>query len=792
MPRTYTLTIDGKRYRVSAPRELSNAELQQIARQLRAGASPAPTQQPQGGLYEVIDLNTGRVLYSGPRPPQQQPQRPPAQPAQNPRTREPRESEAARNLAGLIANPSIARQFPTALDAARHYAPAGMTEAEIRWAALEAQRRAPSAIRQLWNTAVRPETAAPSYDLQRQGERPVGFLEGTGNLLGTPLRSLTTSVLTTFGQGRTFGRETGNPTQVSDWANTYAADPNWGSVLETLAPNVDPRLRQAAGVGLNAILDPLNLLGMGIVGQTGRGASRASTVARAAPRVQAAGRRLQQAGQAAQQSARAAQPASRTARAARAVQRTAGKAVEATGKALEKAAEPIPALSVMDRPRAEVLSGALGIDPEKAEFINSPLRIAGLPLHALLDLPAVRAALQAAREAPRGEKLNEIFRNLAQVQWIRREAADRGGDIKAIQSVLRDLRKSGETVTPAGAEEVRRLKDLYLAQNRPSVFQRGLRLWKASKTTLNPPSMIRNFYQNFLFRYLSGDADLERVLPAALRLIRNPERFRKLWQETEGVQTAVSDIPRGLQGLARRVAQASTRAYEGADRLAAAIIGEAMGINPRAYMMNYGEVPRLISAIGRSGIAPFISWQYFAIPGVVRGAINHPDRLGKVARAIVGLQQEPDSEFIQIGDREMRLGSILPVNPADFGGEMPLIDFRQIPVLEFGRGLQETLSGQGRPSPMRDASTGNRYLDTALFLKDFFGPPALTYYLPGLIAPAQPADTSKPYRRPRERTDYLLGLLGFAVRPHDPYYDAYLKHRQAEREFKEAQRELRK
>lgn len=784
MPKTYTLTIDGKRYRITAPRALSDAELQQVAQQLRRGA-PAPQQPPaQGGLYEVIDLSTGRVLYSGTRPPQQQPQQ-----QQRPRQIVPRETPRARDLAALISAPSIAREFRTPLEAARRHAPSGMTEEEIRWAALHAARTAPPAVQQLWNAAVRPETLAPSYDPQREPERRVGFIEGLGNLLGTPLRSLTTSVLTRIGQGRTFGREVGTPTQVDTWAQTYAGDPNWGSVLEALAPQVDPRLRQTAGMVLNIVADPLNLTGAGIVGQTGRGASRASTVARAVPRVQQAGRRLQQAGRAMQESARTAQPATRTARAVQQGRQAVGKAVEATGKAIERAAQPVPQLQALDRPRAERLSAALGIDPEKAEFSRSPLRIFGLPLHALLDLPAVRTAMQAAREAPRGEKLDTIFQNLAQAQWLRREVADRGGDMKAVQSTLRDIRKSGETLTPAAQVEAQRLKELASNINSPTMAQRALRLWKASKTTLNPPSMVRNFYQNFLFRYLTGDVDLERVPAAVLRLIRNPERFRKLWQETEGVETAVSDLPRGLRGLAQRVAQISTRAYEGADRAAATIMAEAMGISPRAYMMNYGEVPRLFSALGRSGVAPFISWQYFAIPGVVRGAINHPDRIGKVARALTGLQpdQEKRGEYIQIGDREARLGSILPVNPADFGGEMPLIDIRQIPAYQFVRGLEQTLGGRGRPWPMQDASTGNKLADTALFLKDFFAPPALAYYLPGLIAPAQPADKSQPYRRPRERLDYLLGLMGFAVRPTDPHYDAFLRYRQAQREARQQQ-----
>lgn len=739
---TYTITLNGKRYTVKSERPLSDAQIKQAAERLRQSNAPPgarqPVNQPSGA---------GRVVL-------------------------PRETPAARDLAGLIAQPSILRRHRNALEAARRYAPAGMSEGEIRWAALDAARRAGSQSTgsALWDAMVRPETVSPDYDAASTGKRDVGIIEGIGNVLSTPLRALTTAVLTRFGQGREFGREAGTPTTIRDYATTYAGDPTWGSVLEALAPGLPRWTRQILGITGNVILDPLNLTGAGIVGQTGRGASRTGKVLRGVQRAEQVAGRVEQAGKAMQQ-------AGGTAR------RVAGRAVESGGKVVRATAQvaqrEIAALRAMDRPRSERLSAALGIDPEQAEFSGSPFRVVGIPLHALLDLPAVRAAWESAQSAPAGERLNRFYQNLAQAQWLRREVAERGGDARAVSNVVEDIKRSGDEVMPATLVEALRLRRE--AREGDSLYQRALRFWKASKTTLNPPSMVRNFYQNFLFRYLTGELDPQRLVPAVARLLRDPNRFKELWEQTAGVETMVSDVPAGLRGLARRVVEASNRVYEGADRLASVIMGEAMGVNPRAYLLNYGEVPRTIRALAKSGIAPFISWSYFAIPGVVRGAVDHPDRLAKLLRGLTALQPDPEKrdEYIQIGSREARIGSILPLNPGDFGGEMPIIDLRQMPLYQALQGLTSTLSGRGRPWPMQDYSTNNRVVDTALFLKDFFAPPALSYYLPGIIKPAEPADRSKPYRTPRTRMDYLLGLMGFSVRPVDAQYDAYIGARRA-------------
>lgn len=1043
----YTLRIGNETRVIRSPRPLSDSELREIAEQLRTG----------GVRRQVL----------------------------------PRETQQARDLAALLSDHPATRGLAgkSLYDAVKRYAPSGMGEDEVRWAALEIERRRArrGILSTLADIFLRPETAHPSYDPAIQPPRRIGILEGLGNLLGTPLRALSTTILSRFAKGRQFGRETGTPTQVGSWAETYAGDPNWGSVLEALAPGVPASVRQPLGVLSNIALDPLALLqGLGVVGRGASALKASERIASAAQRVAKGAEKVERAlssvpkGWAAQAMQKAAQKAAQTAqKAAQAVARTAQ--------------TPIPSLSMLDRPASENLARWLGINPLTAQFSASPLRAIGLALHFALDPVATTRALQAAKEAPKGERLSQLFEELANVAALRQRAArgeapqallreyhERGrlyapdipdapvsaeerkiahqlalkyhdveglaeqylqqyghridpdaakelieeygkgnkaqrayysplvhpissavawrayeralqnpeteqvvlimgasgagkttvisklieqgrlapnsiihdrsftgeGDLEraitlaqqagkpiqiiyvdtperlVLQNVIRRAFETGRTpsldyvvdtifaarerakqlyrryrntpqieliafrntaqgvrevpfrqvmqyATPsdayrdrvkylarrdlndylaaaqaasqrashgeraiilarltgrvpdhsgriagvprgaertrghprtpdhegtsgdlAGGEATRRTEAvaaeaerlIRLQQEHPSFYSRALSLWKATKTTLNPPSFVRNFLQNFVLRFIEGEP-VERVPLAVYQLLRDPERFRALWRATAPSREAVQEAQQQA-GLLKRVMELAARGYEGADRLAAVLLAQASGKRPESFLMNYAEIPRTLEFLRRTGIAPFIAWQYFAIPAVARGVVDYPSRARAVLQALSGLQPNPDKRgaYVQVGSKEIRTGTLLPLNPAEFGGEMPLVDIRQIPLLQLGKGLESTLTGQGRPWPMQEGSTSNRLIDTVLFLKDFFAPPALGYYLPGVIAPPK-AESGK--RLPRGRIDYLLGLLGISTRPVDPLADARQNLRQTSRELSE-------
>jgi hypothetical protein len=705
---TYTLILpDGRRRVIRSPRKLSEVELQQLAQQLRAGV-----------------VTEGRGSASrGSAAPQVIP---------------PSFTERAKQLANLLASMREFREadYAKQLRLARQYAPAGTGEGEIRAALIEAERargeREGSFWRQLWNLMVRPESAAPD----KSSDRQVGVLEAIGNVLRTPQRALVAGALTTLARGRTIGKESGEPTQVQDFASAYAADPTYGSLFEAVMPSVPSAVRRGAGVLADIFVDPLNLLaGLGVIG---RGAQASKPI--------------------------------------RVVREVAEKAAEQSGSKVARAlTREIPALSALDRPASANLSALLGIDPKKAAESSSPLRFVGLLMHSLLDPNVALTAIREARGAERGTRLAQVFEDIAAAHELRRRVA--GGE-QAGQA-FRAVREQVGRTSGALGKELSRLNQLEEAGKNPSTYQRVLSFWKATKTTMNPPSFVRNFFQNFVLRFLEGEP-IGRVPAAVVELIRDSDRFKQLWAQTDNAREALEEAQQ-QPSLLRRFMEASARAYEGADRLAAVLLSQATSKPPSAFLMNYGEIPESFEWLRRSGVAPFVAWQYFAIPAVVRGAIDHPARLRAVLQGISALQ--PDSEkrgeFLRVGDREMRVGTVLPLNPADFGGEMPLIDIRQMPLYNLLSGLESTLTGKGRPWPMQDASTSNRILDAGLFLKDFFAPPALGYYVPGLVSPPK-AELGK--RMPRERIDYVLGLLGLPTRPVDKQYEAVRRFERLQRE----------
>lgn len=377
-----------------------------------------------------------------------------------------------------------------------------------------------------------------------------------------------------------------------------------------------------------------------------------------------------------------------------------------------------------------------------------------------------------------------LMRRYADNPHVRFVSADVGPGYKQKTKPLSETFSIGG-LTPAGAQEMKR----QLRNVNSSIYTDALSLWKASKTVLNPPSTIRNFLQNFVLRHIEGYPTAN--LPAAIaRLAKNPDRFKVMWDNTTGIAT--QDVARESGKVLSRALKPFQDVYEGADRLAAVIMAEATGKAPREFMMNYGEIPRTLDFLRRSGIAPFISWQYFALPAVARGLVDKPARARQVAAGLTRSQPEDDKrgDFVQLTkNREVKTGSLLPLNPADYG-EGGLLDPAQMPLTQFLKGVSQTWSGEGRPWPRENQSTGNRLSDTILFLKDFFSPPAFSYFVPGLVQPAQPNPGK---RAERDRLDYLLGLLGLPVRPIDADADArsryWKKRRTYERIMKQRQRE---
>lgn len=315
----------------------------------------------------------------------------------------------------------------------------------------------------------------------------------------------------------------------------------------------------------------------------------------------------------------------------------------------------------------------------------------------------------------------------------------------------------------------------------PGTYGKTLSLWKSTKTVFNPPSWTRNFFQNFILQYLAGEPmqpwDVARGL---WRLLSNPQARAQAWKASEtraGRMAEVGQPP--LLGMLGKITEKAAEGYEAMDRAAATIMSLITGKHPQSYLFNYGEVPETIDFLRKSGIAPFVSWQYFAVPAVIRGMIDQPHRLRRVLQAVLTAQpdEHKQGEWIQLPHaREIRTGSVLPVNPADYGPESDMLDPLKLWFLQPITRLGEIREGEG----YRPMGAERRYYDLPAYLlwaRDVALPPAFAYYLPGILQPPQPREGQ---RIPRTRTDYLLGMLGFPVRPVDREADerARIKEKQ--------------
>jgi hypothetical protein len=285
-------------------------------------------------------------------------------------------------------------------------------------------------------------------------EKKVGILERVGNILRTPQRALTATILTQTAQGKTFGRESGQPVQVQDWASVYAADPTFGSVLEAVVPQLPQWARVALGFAADVVIDPL-ILASGVTKGT-----RALGLAEKATALGEVGQRLQQGGRLAQ----------------------------AVGKALERTAElatrEVKTAQALERSLADNLAGALGINPSLAKQSSSPLRAVGLGMHYLLDPVAVtRAIREAWQTAPQGERLQRVFRDLEAVQQLRAQVAY--GD--RVADALQDVRTVYGEIPEAVRAEAQRLTEL---ENRlPNILWQGVGFLEVHQDDLQPAEL---------------------------------------------------------------------------------------------------------------------------------------------------------------------------------------------------------------------------------------------------------------------------------------------------------------
>lgn len=639
--------------------------------------------------------------------------------------------------------------------------------------------------------ASQAEMDALRRKLEKEGSAG-GLLRGLYGLLNLPLAAAASAVGATLTRGgEVFGKEAGKPRQVAkgDWLQRffsfYSPQTEWGSVLEAVAPGVPRPVRQVGAVLADVLLDPLAYITPAKVGQTLRIGKPSPVIAKVLG-VNAAA---------------AAEGRSPT---------------RALGLLLHLVMEPrVTAAAVKEGLAAErgnrltkafqSLAQAQALRRAVAESVapGAPARAVQAIRHSYRGVPdeVIHAAEQVAQRLPEGHADAEALRRVKESMASSGtgHAYTRAGDVEtvyrmayeaglrtedttaaAVSELVRQFALNQGKMSAAAQEEARRLVEQ--ARRRPGEMARLLSLWKSTKTIYNLPSYPRNFIQNFILRYLEGEPmPLSRSLRSVWRYVTDPALRSELWRQTEMPAGRMAEV--GQVGFLRKVHDWLGEKYEGMDRAAASLLSLITGKPARSFMMNYADVPATIDFLRRSGLAPFISWYYFAVPAVVRGLVDEPHRARRVLQLLLTSQPEErkQGEYIGLpGGREVRAEALLPFSPADLGPESSLIDPARLWISPLILDLVNLSQGRGyRPPQSETKLYGAGGL--ARLLLDWMAPPWMVYYLPGLVRTLSGQEQAREgQRRPRELVDYVLSLAGLPVRPVDREADerAWIRRQQ--------------
>lgn len=187
------------------------------------------------------------------------------------------------------------------------------------------------------------------------------------------------------------------------------------------------------------------------------------------------------------------------------------------------------------------------------------------------------------------------------------------------------------------------------------LWKRGVGYWKVGKVVMNPPTVMRNVMSNTILLNLSG-VKLNKIgsrLSEALLDMKSDgqywREFKRLGAEnttlTHSEFIAVDKVMSGLEwkkagpvkksGLVMRaLAHSAGQGYgkiELVYKLAKFIDMRKQGasvekaaLEAQRTLFDYGEVPTSINFMRRSGLAPFITFQYKAAPRMLEAAASRP------------------------------------------------------------------------------------------------------------------------------------------------------------------------
>lgn len=212
------------------------------------------------------------------------------------------------------------------------------------------------------------------------------------------------------------------------------------------------------------------------------------------------------------------------------------------------------------------------------------------------------------------------------------------------------------------------------------LVQPGVTAWKRAATTLNPATHVSNWMGNVMLAHLAGDLPpwkLGDYWEAAREVARGDGEYlrrfpgeilssftkgelprRADWgRETLEALQGTPSMKRLYKAVGRILSPATDRlegAYDKSEALfkLAVFIGaqkRGMGVREagdlaQKALFNYREVPRVLDVLRKSGLAPFVTFPYKALPVIAQAAAEAPQRVALYARKIPANLEKMDPE----------------------------------------------------------------------------------------------------------------------------------------------------
>ena len=502
-----------------------------------------------------------------------QPQQP-QQPARQPTVILPDYTDRAKKLGELIAlYLKGSWGWNEGMQMARQYAPNGTTEAELRAAVLHAAKVQGNTGNLAVRALVQPEVLDPRVNISDLPKQSA--LQNVARGLQAPQRVVTAYATQLAGKKNPrgqYGKESGGkpfPAPQS-FAESYASDPTFGSALELAFPDTPRWFRVLLGGALDFVLDPLNLLGAKALG-----VSKLDDLARGTRAEKILTKPISLIPQPVKNVTGAVGTRVMHPTAAKQVAKQAPKGEKIKSlRELGKVLDDVPVYSFARNVGGDMQTARKVLDDiiqranEQGIKINRSHNILDFDkyLDEMKQTPKLQfnQSGQLVGTASYSNAIDNILQqDLNNLSLI--EAQLRGVNSKAAKELADEVARLQKEITKQSDEWYRlaelvdgRLNQMIFEANksgninifkndalfdgmwegaravyrreivpRENLINKAIDVWKRTKTIWNPATHTRNFFQNFIYRYITGDVDATdlALLPLAAQDITRLRRF---------------------------------------------------------------------------------------------------------------------------------------------------------------------------------------------------------------------------------------------------------------------------